>query len=127
MKEKKEALADDKNGRKVFRLEQEALAMNEAVGLVKSYLLPQMLNLLSKEGHQEDISSLDIQFIRQLMSELDFEFKRQRKEIMDNGQTIQSNLQKIEQLQTALDHKPTEQRPGGYSGYSPSKPPATEE
>lgn len=103
VKEKKALQNDDKTGRKIFKLEQELQALKDLAKFVRQALLPSLAALLNKEGHGEDIEQLNLQFARQLVLEVEFEFKQQRKELHDNSQTIQSNLQKIDSLQRALD------------------------
>ena len=44
--------------------------------------------------------------MKRLVQDLDFEFKRQRKEIIEGSQTIQSNLEHISQLQAKLETRP---------------------
>jgi|DEB0MinimDraft_12_1074336.scaffolds.fasta_scaffold04397_7 hypothetical protein len=51
-----------------------------------------IIGLLNKSGHQHDIETLNLSFMRQLVNELDFEFNHNKKEIIESSQTIKSNL-----------------------------------
>lgn len=103
VKEKKVLQNDDKNGRKIYKLEQEIHSMREHTKFLKQTVLPSLATLLNKESHDEDDDQFNLQLARQLLLEVEYEFKQQRKELHDNSQTIQSNLQKIDSLQRALD------------------------
>jgi len=43
------------------------------------------MGLLNKSGHQQDIESLNITFMRQLVNELDFEYNHHMKEIVESN------------------------------------------
>lgn len=103
VKDKKALQNDEKNGRKIFKLEEQVKSMTEYAKFLKNTVLPTFANLLNKEDPEEDIEQLNLQFARQLLLEVEYEYKKQRKELHDNSQTIQSNLQKIDSLQRALD------------------------
>lgn len=66
--------------------------MTEYAKFLKNTVLPTFANLLNKEDPEEDIEQLNLQFARQLLLEVEYEYKKQRKELHDNSQTIQSNL-----------------------------------
>lgn len=70
MKEKKQLQADDKNHRKIFKLEQEVSSLNEMSNLVRNYAVPLMMNLLNREFNRED--QLSNEFVKQLIQDMEF-------------------------------------------------------
>ena len=88
VKDKKALQNDDKTGRKMFKLEQEIKSLKEHAKFLKNTIVPTLLTMLNKENHNDDLEEVNPQFIRQLLLETEYEFKRMRKEVHDNGQTI---------------------------------------
>lgn len=118
MKEKKQLQADDKNHRKIFKLEQEISSLNEINNLIRTYAVPMMMSLLKREFNREDHLSNEI--VKQIIQDVEYEFRKMQKEIQDNSQTIKSNLRKIDSLQNALDQNENK-HPNNYrGGYSPT-------
>jgi chromosome segregation ATPase len=88
------AIKDRKNHERTNRHQtpQMDVQTREALYLLKTFIVPQIMGLLNKSGHMQDIESLNIPFMRQLVNELDFEYNHHKKEIIESNQTIASNL-----------------------------------
>lgn len=55
IKEKKAIQNDDKQGRKIYKLEQEVKSMSEHAKFLKNTIVPTLLNMLNKENHSDDL------------------------------------------------------------------------
>ena len=60
---------------KMSWLKQEMHSMKEHSKFLKQTVLPSLASMLNKEGHNEDIDELNLQFVRQLLLEVEYEFK----------------------------------------------------
>lgn len=50
--------------------------MQEGIALLKSYIMPNIMSLINQDDHQDEVNNLNIPFMKKMVGDLEFEFKR---------------------------------------------------